>query len=180
MTVLDLLKSVGQCKDFRDKVVSKSVMYDVVEALVWSSFPREVMNVECVVVRDEKMLVSLADQCPKQSWLAKVPSMVAIVNDGKVVEKLYDDRGKLYATQSVGAAVQSLLLRLQDVGLAGFWVRSFNDKAVARLLKIPDGKVVEALVVVGYPKKKVVHDGPVVAVDKMLSFEEYGNKESKE
>ncbi|HLD12061.1 MAG TPA: nitroreductase family protein [Candidatus Nanoarchaeia archaeon] len=178
MKVLDVLQNTGQCQDFRDKFVSKAVAYDVVQAALWASFPHGVMNLEFVVVRDKEKIALIAEQCPRQSWLAKVPCVLVIINDSKKSETLYGDRGKLYATQSLGAAMQAMMMSLQDSGLAGYWVRSFNENAVARIIK--KEKVVEALLVIGYPKKKVSHEEPNIQPEKVMHFDVYGNKEVKE
>ena len=48
------------------------------------------------------------------------------------------------------------------------------------VVAIKKEKVVEALLVIGYPKKKVSHEEPNIQPEKVMHFDVYGNKEVKE
>lgn len=57
------------------------------------------------------------------------------------------------AQQSIGAAMQNVMLAAHALGLASYWISAplFAPEACAEALSLPDGYVAQAFVVVGYP-----------------------------
>jgi nitroreductase len=81
------------------------------------------------------------------------------------------------AMQSLGAALQNLLLEADAKGLGACWfcAPSFCKETVRRALKIPHEVEPEALILMGYPAEK-----PDVPLRKVLSdyclMDEWGKK----
>jgi coenzyme F420-0:L-glutamate ligase/coenzyme F420-1:gamma-L-glutamate ligase len=57
------------------------------------------------------------------------------------------------ALQSIGAAMQNIMLGAHALGLASYWISAplFAPEACAQALELPDGYVAQAFIVVGYP-----------------------------
>jgi coenzyme F420-0:L-glutamate ligase/coenzyme F420-1:gamma-L-glutamate ligase len=58
------------------------------------------------------------------------------------------------AQQSVGAAMQNIMLGAHVLGLASYWISAplFAPEAAADALALPDGYVAQAFIVLGYPE----------------------------
>ncbi len=102
-----------------------------------------------------------------------------MVSDPKELVRSYDERGKKYLMEQGGVAVNQLLLKLVDVGLDGCWIGSFDDEKIKDALKIPEGKIVHALVPVGYGMS-MEKGKRKPGIDKILRFNDYESKRMKE
>ncbi len=58
------------------------------------------------------------------------------------------------AQQSVGAAIQNIMLAAHALGLASYWISAplFAPEAVRAALSLPDDFVAQAFIVLGYPR----------------------------
>ena len=177
MKLMECCAAAVQCKSFRDKDVPLPRVYDILKTAAYAPEAAHADNLEFVVIRKKEAREQIAEQCPRQSWIAQAPCMVIIVNDEAKAKTLYGDRASIYCTQTAGAAAYSIALQAYELGLAACWIRAFNDKAVARIVQLPDKKTVEAIMLLGYPKEKQQRDNPI-SVDKITFFEKYGSKEA--
>mgnify|MGYP001589661088 FL=1 len=175
MKLLQQCASTNQCTAFRDKEVPLPLIYDVLKTATYTSTAASADNVEFVVVRNKENIAKIADQCPKQSWLAHVPCMIVVINDSSKAKMLYGERTEQYCMQAVGAAAHLIMLQATEKDLATYAVRLFNDKAVRRIIEAPDEKKVEIMLALGYPKEKKSKEKPL-DVGKATYFEKYGNK----
>ena len=58
----------------------------------------------------------------------------------------------MYSHQQCGAAIETFLLKLVDVGLSGCWVGSFADHHIKTTLGIPEDVNIEAIIPIGYER----------------------------
>ena len=79
--------------------------------------------------------------------------MIVVCSDDTHLEDLYGERGRIYSRQQAGAAIQTLLLALTDLGISSCWVGAYTDEFVKQKLKIPQHINIEAIIPVGYEKK---------------------------
>jgi coenzyme F420-0:L-glutamate ligase/coenzyme F420-1:gamma-L-glutamate ligase len=102
---------------------------------------------------------------------ANAPVLILACLTMEGMEKFTDERRQKYerdlAVQSLGAALENLLLAAQAKGLGACWFSApgFCKETVRKVLKIPDAVEPEALIVLGYPaetpptpKKKALGD----------------------
>ena len=67
---------------------------------------------------------------------------------------MYNERGRVYSRQQAGAAINTILLKLVDLGLSACWVGAYSDEIIKQLLKIPEHMQIEAIIPVGYSSGK--------------------------
>lgn len=62
------------------------------------------------------------------------------------------------AQQSIGAAMQNIMLASHALGLSSYWISAplFAPEACTEALALPDGYVAQAFIVLGYPREGVV------------------------
>jgi nitroreductase len=154
----------------------KEVIY-AIDAASKAPLAGNIYDVKYILVQDREKINALAVAC-QQDFISQVNFIVVVCSDKHELEKSYYERGKIYARQQAGAAIEQLFLKLTDLGLATCWVGAFSEEVVKRILKIPDNIDVEALMPIGYEfgkgKQKTKPD-----LDRVLFFDEWKNKYMK-
>jgi coenzyme F420-0:L-glutamate ligase/coenzyme F420-1:gamma-L-glutamate ligase len=90
----------------------------------------------------------------RQIASAPVLLLVCLTNEG--LRRWPDDRRArnewAMAQQSVGAAMQNIMLAAHAMGLSSYWISAplFAPEACTEALALPDGWVAQALIVLGY------------------------------
>src|SRR3989344_4790062 len=54
----------------------------------------------------------------EQSWIAESKFLAVVCSNDTPLEDLYGERGRVYSRQQAGAAIQTFLLKLVDLGLS--------------------------------------------------------------
>lgn len=108
-------------------------------------------TIRFLVTLDEETIEKLADFAD-QTWINEASIVIVVCSDDSMLEKQYGERGRIYSRQQAGAAIQTLLLKLVDLGLATCWVGAYDDHKIRRLLDIPEKIQIEAIIPIGYEK----------------------------
>ncbi len=104
------------------------------------------------VVTPDDCRAMLAAATGNQPCVADAPVTLAIVAAPARVEGRYGARTWRYITLEAGHAAQNVLLQAVALGLASVPVGSFDDDAVAAVLRVPRGQVPVYLLPVGHPR----------------------------
>lgn len=103
------------------------------------------------VVRDKALLKSLVAAAFGQTFIAEASVVVVVCTDHKVRDG-YGDRGEnLYTIMDCAASIQNMLLTAHSLGLGSCWVGAYDEKAVTKILNIPDRFRPVAMIPYGYP-----------------------------
>ncbi len=159
------------------KKEKKPAYQDVIEAIDASKRAPLAGNVHAiryVLVQDKEKIKQLATAA-QQNFLEDVAYLLVVCTDRKDLDKLYYERGKMYGHQQAGAAIENLMLKLVDLGLATCWIGAFSDETVRRVLGIPDNITVEAILPIGYELGKSKQKSKP-ELDMILFFDTWKNK----
>jgi len=132
--------------------------------------------IKFLIVKDEKTIDEIAENC-QQDWIKFAKFLVVACSKDENLVLNYEKRGKRYARQQAGAAIQNFLLKIEELGLASCWVGAFYDKGIKKLLKIPDEVEVEAILPIGYEDTK--NKGKTrrkADLGSLVFWEKWGNK----
>lgn len=175
---MDVEKAIKERHCVRNFKKTKKPNYrDVISAIESASrapLAGNIYSVKYVLVQDKEKIKALAIAA-QQDFLEEVDFIIVVCSDKKDLEKNYYERGKMYARQAAGAAIENLFLALTDLGLSTCWVGAFSDETVKRILRIPDNIDVEALLPVGYEFGKGKQETKP-NLDFVLFFDEWKNK----
>ena len=169
--VIDRRKSV---RKFKSK---KPDWRDIIEAIgsaVKIPLAGNLPNIKFILLDDAKKIREIA-KCCQQLFISQAHYVIVVTSDPKEVIRSYDERGEKYCIQQAGAAIEQLLLKLVDLGLAGCWVGAFVDDHIKRALKIPAQVNVEAVIPIGYSFDKT-RKKPKPDLDRVLRFNNYDQK----
>lgn len=125
--------------------------------------------------KDKKKQIS---KYSEQPWISDSSLLIIVCSDEMHLEKMYGtERGKIYARQQAGSAIQTILLKLTDLGVDSCWVGSYTEELIKTLLKIPEDIRVEAIIPIGYAKDKNKKAKPKKKdIESCLFWENWENK----
>lgn len=161
------------CKSYLDKSVPIELIGEMLKAGTFAPSAGNLQNWQFIVVRTEEKRFAIAAACHKQDWMRGAPVHIIICNDVKKVTDMFSRKGKLYATQACAIAGQNIMLKATDVGLYTCWVGSFDEYALAKILKLPDNIVPEMIITIGY-SDQLEQGMDRVPVERVTFFDEHG------
>jgi len=175
-----ILKERRSIRSYAKKKVSFQDVLAVCEAARYTPMAGNLYTIRLIIVSDKEKKAKLMEAALDQEFVAQAPYVIVVCSDLALIKRSYGKRGiEIYARQQAGAAIQNMLLKITDLGLASCWVGAFDEKTVKDVLKIPEKIRVEALLPIGHAKEKVrARIKP--ELKQILSFEEYGVKAVKE
>lgn len=153
--LLELLKRRRSIRKFTDQSVEQEKIDILVEAMLRSPSSRSLNPWEFVVVQDKETIETLSQAKPHGATFMKgAPLAIAVCADPAKCDVWVED-----------CSIASLLLHLAatDLGLGSCWVQirlrehdqtQMASDHVAKLLGLPEGMEVEAIIAIGYPAEE--------------------------
>lgn len=161
------------CKSYLEKSIPIELIGEIIKAGTYAPSAANLQNWSFIVVRDAQKRGEIAAVCQRQDWMKTAPAHIIICDDQKRVTDVFQRKGKLYASQACAIAAQNIMLKATDLGLHSCWVGSFDEFALARILKIPDNMIPEFIMTIGY-SDEVEQGLDRNPVERVTFFEEYG------
>jgi nitroreductase len=150
---MDLDKAIKERHSVRSFKKEKKPDYrkiiEIIEAATKAPLAGNIYGIKYILVSDKEKIQELAE-ASQQDFVGDVDFIIAVCSDKKDLIKNYNERGKIYARQQAGAAIQTMLLKITAMGLATCWIGAFSDETVKRILRITNDIDVEALLPIGY------------------------------
>ena len=176
-----LIKNRRSIRKYQNKLVAQGLIEDVLVAAGWAPSAHNAQPWRFIVLTEDTSKKELA-KAMADSWaadmtkdgvkieeefrktrierFANAPVVILACSTMKDMNKQPDAERQSVerdlAMQSLGAAMQNLLLMAQAEGLGACWfcAPGFCKSGVRAVLKIPENVEPQALVVVGYPDEK--------------------------
>jgi nitroreductase len=151
MDVMEAIRQRRSIREYRGDPIPHETMDRVTDALRFAPSACNYQPWRFVLVVNPEIRAALAEACHEQLFLAEAPVIVVAC---ALPETAYKRMGEYWnsADVDVAIAVDHLTLAAAAVGLGTCWIGSFDEKAVKRLLRIPQGVKVVALTPLGYPR----------------------------
>lgn len=149
----DLLKERHCARSFKPKKVDFGDLIEAIDAALQGPFAGNLNNLKFLIVENEKTIKAVAKHA-NQTWINESKALILVCSDETHLVNQYGERGKDYSKQQAGAAINTVLLKLTDLGLSACWVGAFSYEIIKELLGIPDQIFIEAIIPVGYEKGK--------------------------
>jgi len=130
-----------------------------------------------IILEDPEAISNIAEAC-QQSFINEAPYIIIITSNPKQLTKLYDVRTDKYIKHYVGAALENLSLKLNDLGLASCWIGAFSEPTVRNNLVIPENQEIELIITTGYEMGKTNKKRKPALINKVF-FNKWGNKYHK-
>src|SRR5215210_3296100 len=144
---ISFLGSLRAVRSLRPDPVPQEVLDDVLEVARWSGSASNKQPWEIVVIREGDTLHSLASVGGYAGHLAGAPLGIVLVIAGDRAEQETYDEGRL-------AERIMLAAHAHGVGSSIGWIVGSGRDAARELLGIPQGKVVQTAISLGYPDEE--------------------------
>ncbi len=156
MDVLEAVLRRRSTRKFKDEKLTKEEVGELLDAVRWTPSAGNTQPWEIIVVKDNEIKENLADIALEQNWIKSAPVVLVVCLNKELAEKNYGERGTdLYGIQATGAAVQNILLRATEMGLASCWVGAFDEDQASVELNCEGIDRIRpvAMIPVGHPEK---------------------------
>lgn len=152
MEFQEVLLNRRSIRKFQERPVEREVLVRLVEQ---ASYAPSASNLQawkfCII--DDPALVRKVDMF-SPGLSGKPPVIIVICSDyGYAEQKTTGSNYKVYGCiMDASMAAENLMLAAVEAGLGTCAIKSYNDAAVRKLLKLPESIHIELLISVGYPE----------------------------
>jgi nitroreductase len=169
MDVFSAIRERRSVRDFLPTDIGKDKLLQILEAARLSPSAKNMQDWKFVVVQDAVIRKQLAEAANGQTWVAKAPVIAVACGTGT---DYVMSCGQHAYTVDVSIACTHMILAAWELGIGSCWLGAFNEAAVKKILQIPDGVRVVAMIPFGYPAR------PVAALsrkrlDDIISYEKF-------
>jgi nitroreductase len=138
-------------RKFTKEEVPEDSLRKILEAGIWAPSGSNAQPWRFVLVR--KCIDKVRMFSP--GLFGEPSALIVICSDRERAERGEEPLSMDLATfMDIGAAAQNMMLRAYELGIGSCPVRSFNQKAVQKLLDLPEDKIPELIITLGYPDEK--------------------------
>src|SRR3989344_8493481 len=145
----DVVRRRRSVREFSNKRVSWRLVLEAIDDALQGPFAGNHDNFKFLIIEDSDKIKEIAELC-EQEWIANSSILVVVGSDDVHLEKVYGERGRVYSRQQAGALIQTMLLRLTDLGLGSCWVGAYDDEKLRKKLNMAKHMQIEAVLPIGY------------------------------
>ena len=177
MTFLELVRKRRSIRKYLPKTVPREILDRCLESARLAPSACNSQPWFFIVVDDEKLKNQLADKAFSgiysiNSFVKKAPVIVVVVTkrSSYIVKLGGYFRGAQYNLIDVGIACEHFILQAEEEGLGTCWLGWFDEKAVKRILGIPQNEKIDVIISLGYPETQDVREKTRKPLDEIRRF----------
>jgi len=179
---MDLDKAINNRRSIRNYKPRKPDWRDILECIdATRQVPMagNIFSPQFIIINDEKIIKKIAEYS-FQDFIAQAKYVVVFVTKTEKTTLNFKERAKKYLPQQAGAAIQTFLLKLTEMGLSTCWIGHFEDREIKKILKIPEENEIEAIFPIGYSNEKPKPKIPKGDLYTLLYFNKWGEERMKD
>ena len=170
-----VIKKRKSVNSFANKKPSWKAAIDAIESANQGPFAGNNNNLRFLIIEEEETIKKIS-KLSEQLWISQSQLLILICSDDTHLEDIYGDRGRIYSRQQAGSVIQTILLKLTDIGLASCWIGAYSDEILKETLKIPQHIQIEAIIPIGYENKTRAKSKPrKKSLDNSIYWENWEN-----
>ena len=171
MELFEAIKERRSIRNYEDKKVGSEIIGMLLEACRWSPSAGNRQPWEVIVVDDPETIEKLARASLDQTWMTTAPLVLAMCINLNIAKGNYGERSEMYALETMGMAIQNVMLTAHSLGLGTCCVSAFEENEVMDILNCM--KIIRpvALITVGYPTE----EPPAPERDEITRFSFYNS-----
>lgn len=154
-SVMSCILNRRSVRSYTSKGVSKDDIMQILTAANWAPSGNNMQPwTFSVVMNNKEMIRKLSSLTVYHNWVENTPCLIAVFLDTKSLD---DKLPSVYLkhSQSIGAAIQNMLLAAHELGLGTCWIGEIlkNEDKVRELLDVSDDLQLMAVISVGYSSR---------------------------
>ena len=173
MNTLDCIKTRRSIRTFKDKPIPHTLLESIIETASYSPSWKHTQITRYIAIESPSLISEIANHFTpdyNSKIIHQLSTLIAVTyitkrsgfeRDGSFSTKK-EDRWQMF---DAGVASQSVCLAAHEVGLGTVIMGIFDEEKITKLLDLPDGQELAALIAIGYPdespnapKRKTVQD----------------------
>lgn len=179
---MELDECIGKRASYRsynEKKVSWEDLIAILNTARLSPSSGNLQNWSFIVVQKPELKEEIAKAALNQIWINQAPVVIIICSRMENIKRHFGERGEmLYSIQNCAAAINNILLKATDLGIASCWINAFDEEAIKRIFKIPLGVRSQAIITLGYSNEKI-EKLKRYDLDLLVHFDEWNGKRSE-
>lgn len=177
MALMDLIRLRQSCRKYKSIPVEKEKILKCIDAARLAPSANNAQEWKFVVVQDNVVKAQVAkaiDYMGMNKWAGNVPAFVIVVSDKQLAINAIGNavQGKNYGQLDTGIAVENFALQATELGLGTCIIGWLNEKAIKKLLGIPNNKKVLLAISIGY-RDDEQREKKRKPLDEVSSFDKY-------
>ena len=155
MEFFEVVKNRHSVRDFKDKEIEKEKLEKLLYVANSAPSAGNLQAYQIFLVRKSAQKTALANAAYGQDYIAQAPVSLIFCADPLRSASKYGKRGsELYSIQDTTISAAYVHLAAVDLGLGSVIVGAFNEKAVSKILNLPDMLRPIIILPIGYPNEK--------------------------
>lgn len=164
MQLIDGIRTRRSIRKFEDKKVPHEVMEEIVEAASFAPSWKNSQTVRYIVVEDPILKERIATEATmnfthNKDIISACPVLVVVVTKTGICGYEKDgsyttskkDRWEMF---DAGIASQTFMLAAHEYGIGTVLMGIFDETILGKILELPEGETVSALIAAGYPAQQ--------------------------
>ena len=154
---MNIKKAINErfsCRGYKSKRISDKDLNKILEAGINAPNAGNLQAWRFVVVNKEDVKEKITKASLDQRWMMQAPLFVVVCSDLKKLKTYYPDKFKLYAIQDTSIAAENMMLMAFSLNIKSCFISAFDEKAVKRILRLPDDTEAYAIITLGYSDEK--------------------------
>jgi len=139
---------------YQEKPVNPEDIKTILTAATWAPSGNNLQPWKfAVIINDKALIKKLSALTIYEHWVQTAPCLIAVFLDPESSEGLAIPKLHMKHVQSIGAAIQNMLLVANDLGLGTCWIGEIlkNEETLKTILEVPLNLELMAVISVGYP-----------------------------
>lgn len=174
----NVMRKRHSIRKYSMKKVSFDQITEICEAARFAPMAGNIYTIKLIIVSDEKKKQELSEAALGQEFIVKASYIIVVCSNLAQLKRTYSTKAEAYARQQAGAAIQNILLKTTDLGLASCWIGAFDQNAIKRILRIPDDIQIECLLPIANSMEEP-REIKKPDLKMILYFEEWGQETAK-
>lgn len=151
--VLAAIRQRRSIRTFTAEAVGREVLHEIIQAGIWAPSGLNNQPWRFVTVTEPALRAALAKETHYSHIVLAAPALIAVYLDQSA---MYDE---VKDHQAAGACIENMLLAAEALGLGAVWLGQIlkNKENVRRILALPEGLDLMAIIALGHPDRRDQH-----------------------
>jgi nitroreductase len=175
MNISKAIEERFSCRSYRNKKISDKSLNKILEAGIRAPNAGNLQAWKFVLVNKEDVKEQITKAALDQRWMMQAPVFIVVCSNLNKLKTYYPGKYRLYAMQDTSLAAENIILMAYSLKIKSCFIGAFDEKAVSRILRLPDDIEPYSIITLGYSDEKGITKRN--SLNYSLSFNKYGSSE---
>jgi nitroreductase len=178
MSVLDIIKKRQSVRKYQDRPVEDDKLKLILEAARLAPSSSNSQPWHFVVAKNKDLIKGLMNAVPLgvlavNKFMEQAPIIVVGCVTPNFFQKVSSFMGRENYWIDVSIAMEHMVLVAEELNLGSCWIGWFDEEKVKKILNVPRGAKVVAMLTLGYPSEGATHATTRKPLEDIYSIDRY-------